>query len=85
MDWIRAALQKTLVANKMLDKKNNDVYDLKKVIEYLPIQRGGGTGPMKPGNQRKHGANTCDIFAMMGFNVNISLVVRRGFFRYQGS
>lgn len=23
-----------------------------KKIEYLPIQRGGGTGPMKPGNQR---------------------------------
>ncbi|MDK2940716.1 MAG: hypothetical protein PWP56_229 [Acetobacterium sp.] len=35
---------------------------------------------MKPGNQRMYGANTCDIFAMMGFNVNISLVVRRGFF-----
>ncbi len=46
----------------MLDKENNDVYDLEKVIEYLPIQRGGGTGPMKPGNQHKHGANTCDIF-----------------------
>jgi hypothetical protein len=64
----------------MLDKEKNDVYDLKKVIEYLPIQRGGGTGPMKPGNQRMHGANTCDIFAMMGFNVIINLVVRRGFF-----
>lgn len=31
---------------------------------------------MKPGNQHVHGANTCDIFAMMGFNVNISLVIR---------
>ena len=54
----------------MLDKEKNDVYDLEKVIEYLPIQRGGGTGPMKPGNQHMHGANTCDIFAMMGFNVD---------------
>ena len=55
-------------------KKNNDynVFKpyLEKVIEYLPIQRGGGTGPMKPGNQHMHGANTCDIFAMMGFNVD---------------
>ena len=46
-------MQKTLVRNKILDKENNDVYDLEKVIEYLPIQRGGGTGPMKPGNRRK--------------------------------
>ena len=63
-------MQKTLVRNKILDKENNDVYDLEKVIEYLPIQRGRGTGPMKPGNQQMHGANTCDIFAMMGFNVD---------------
>jgi hypothetical protein len=48
-----ACLQKTLARNKMLDKENNDVYDLEKVIEYLPIQRGGGTGPMKPGNQHE--------------------------------
>ena len=55
-------MQKTLVRNKILDKENNDVYDLEKVIEYLPIQRGGGTGPMKPGNrQRCSGANSSNI------------------------
>ncbi len=53
-----ACLQKALILNKMIDKKmldkeKNDVYDLEKVIEYLPIQRGGGTGPMKPGNQHE--------------------------------
>jgi hypothetical protein len=28
-------------------------------MEDTLIQRGGGTGPMMPGNQRKYGANSC--------------------------
>jgi len=42
----------------VLDKENIEGYHAQKQLNNLPIQRGGGTGPMKPGNQRKHGANT---------------------------
>jgi len=57
---IKPRLEFVLWRRKYLTSRNVRC-SISEEIEYLPIQRGGGTGPMKPGNQLMHGANTCTI------------------------